>query len=172
MSQLGQSTVARPRDTACGVVQRGCCWRQSSTACHCSCRRLADTGVSGLVSRLYVWFRDADNIIYGPYSDEIIYDALAPRIRLKVVGSSNDTISLLFDALDDHSGITVMRIASELTFTNTAWEPLTNLVTRPKISPITYIQFRDAAGNLSPIYGTDGSDSSLTKKIYFPFVGR
>ncbi|MEM7342826.1 MAG: hypothetical protein AAF485_01160 [Chloroflexota bacterium] len=131
---------------------------------------LKDEGRSGTVSTVYVWFRDAVGTVYGPYSDEIIYDTQLPRTRLKIVSSNASEITLLFDVFEDYSGITHMRFASEQTFANASWELFTNLTTRPNTGAVIYVQLRDVAGNLSAVYGTDGSNSGLTEKTYLPLV--
>jgi hypothetical protein len=56
--------------------------------------------------------------------------------------------------------------------TGATWEAYAATATKASAGGVLYVQFRDYAGNLSPVYGTDGSDSSLDKRRYMPLVRR
>ena len=133
---------------------------------------LAGVGDEVPPQRLYVWFRDAGGALYGPYYDEIIYDAFAPKGKIKILSADATTQTLLLNAWDDHSGVIEMRLAEDDSMMTAVWEPYTYTTVRPQTGQVTYVQFRDFAGNLSPIYGADGSDSSLTERLYLPVVWR
>jgi hypothetical protein len=133
---------------------------------------LNDTGDVVIPKRLYVWFRDAEENLYGPYFDDIIYDALAPKGTVKILSAEATTVTLLLSAWDDNSGVAEMRFAEDSSLDLATWEPYTYTTVRPQNGPVIYVQFRDFAGNLSPIYGSDGSDSSLTERLYLPVIRR
>lgn len=129
---------------------------------------------------VYAWFRDAGSSVYGSYSDNIIYDPVAPigSVELLVAG---DGVAIWLEAADDNSGVDQMRVGEETVGTGTAWlpydgipwQPYTNTITWVLQSNVVYAQFKDRAGNLSPIYGSDGSIHWLNEHyIYLPLVLR
>ncbi|HEY85286.1 MAG TPA: hypothetical protein G4N96_09275 [Chloroflexi bacterium] len=122
--------------------------------------------------RIYAWFQDETGIEYGPYFDDIVYDPNYPRGILHItspLSASMRTLSLF--AWDDSSGISDMRLGSLASVTQSVWLPYTTTAVYTTADPVIYAQFRDRAGNPSPIYGTDGSDSS-TRYVYLPLVLR
>jgi hypothetical protein len=120
--------------------------------------------------RLYAWFRDQAGSVYGPYFDDVLYETLIPRGRVKVLGNSGSSVNILAWAWDDNSGVADMRLGLDPSLAGVGWQPYASSVSYPAGGVVVYLQFRDAAGNLSPIYGTDGSDSSLTEKAYLPLI--
>lgn len=133
---------------------------------------LDDADDAIMPKRLYVWFRDVEGNLYGPYFDDIIYDTLAPKGKVKILSAEATTVTLLLSAWDDNSGVAQMRFAEDPSLDLATWEPYTYTTVRPQNGVVIYVQFRDFAGNLSPIYGTDGSDSSLTERLYLPVMRR
>jgi len=81
---------------------------------------------------------------------------------------------LWLQAWDDNSGVSEMRVRESATMTQTAWRPYTNTVEWALSGNVVYAQFRDRAGNVSPIYGSDGSvyNPNLTHRVYLPIVLR
>ncbi len=122
--------------------------------------------------RIYAWFRDEAGTEYGPYFDDIVYDPVSPRGRVQITGSSTtSTRQLALLAWDNSSGPDAMRLGTWKSVTQSMWMPYTVTAVYTAAAPIIYAQFRDRAGNLSPIYGTDGSDSSM-QPVYLPLVLR
>ena len=133
---------------------------------------LTGTGEIASPHRLYVWYRDQAGSIYGPYYDDILYDTVIPKGRIKVLANNGSSVDLLAWAWDDNSGVVDLRLGLDPSLVGASWQPYGSSVTFPADGAVVYVQYRDAAGNPSPIYGTDGSDSSLTEKIYFPLIAR
>ncbi len=124
--------------------------------------------------RIYAWFQDERGGEYGPYFDDIIYDPNYPRGSAQITNSPTlSTRQLSLFAWDDSSGVDAMRLGTWETVTKSVGLPDTRtaVYTAAAASPVVYAQFRDRAGNLSPIYGTDGSDSSM-RYTYLPLVLR
>ncbi|RME44676.1 MAG: hypothetical protein D6796_11485, partial [Caldilineae bacterium] len=122
--------------------------------------------------RMAAWFRDAAGTVYGPYTATLLFDPHPPRGRVLRTGAQNGTATLALFGWDDSSGLEAMRVGAWGVVTRTAWQPFTVTVTHPYSGGVLYAQFRDRAGNFSPVYGTDGSDSSLTQRVYLPLVQR
>ncbi|MFQ5575641.1 MAG: hypothetical protein ACE5G8_01495 [Anaerolineae bacterium] len=122
--------------------------------------------------RIFGWFKDAAGTLYGPYFDDILLDPLPPRGRVRIAGAGETFVKLALFASDADSGLDGMRLGTWRTVTQTVWQAYTTTVTVAPAGPVLYAQFRDRAGNLSPLYGTDGSDSSLTERMYLPLIRR
>ena len=122
---------------------------------------------------VYAWFKDAQSTIYGPYQDDIVYDPIAPQGRVRITGNvashatrqlgAASVVTLSLEASDDNSRVSTMRL-SETPMENTAWQPFTSTVTWTLHSGIVYAQFRDNAGNVSAIFGSDGSEHALNSR--------
>ncbi len=122
--------------------------------------------------RIYAWFQDEAGAEYGPYFDDIIYDPNYPRGSVRITnppGTSTRQLSLF--AWDDSSGMSDMRLGLLASVTQSVWLPYTVTAVYTTTAPVIYAQFRDRAGNLSPVYGTDGSDSSM-RPVYLPLILR
>jgi photosystem II stability/assembly factor-like uncharacterized protein len=122
---------------------------------------------------VYAWFRDVGNGVYGPYSDDIIYDPIPPEGRVSLLNSPETITSTLWlEAWDDNSGVGDMRIGETLSMT-LAWQPYTEMIEWVLTGDVVYAQFRDNAGNTSLIYGSDGSvHIPNAKRVYLPIVIR
>jgi len=123
---------------------------------------------------VYAWFKDAQSAIYGPYQDDIVYDPIAPQGRVQIVGqiaqsarhtpfSATSAVTLNLEASDNSSGVASMRLGED-TLESVAWQPFTDTVTWTLHSDIVYVQFRDSAGNLSSLYGSDGREHALASR--------
>jgi hypothetical protein len=119
---------------------------------------------------VYVWFKDAQNEVYGAHSDDIIYDPVAPTGGLSVQSRDGNQATLSLDATDDNSGVAQMRVGGSEDLSGAAWEPFARSATVTLAGDVAYAQFRDHAGNPSPVYGSDGSTSE--HHIYLPLVIR
>jgi hypothetical protein len=134
--------------------------------------RIISTGDYFTPYRVYGWFRNLEGLLYGPYFDDLIYDPIPPQGWVAIADSTGLTVTLSLSAWDDNSGLGEMRLGSFSTVTQTAWQPYALSALYPAGEPVIYAQFRDRAGNLSPIYGSDGSDSSMTERVYLPLIQR
>ncbi|MEO7911315.1 MAG: hypothetical protein ABIV47_16850, partial [Roseiflexaceae bacterium] len=120
------------------------------------------------ITRLvYVRFRDADGNVSSLYLDDIILDTNAPHGHVSVAGQ--DAI-LELAATDDLSGVTDMHISAQPDFGDVSWEPFsTRRAWDFGANPTVYVQFRDAADNLSPRYTIPASGASA---VFLPLVVR
>ncbi|MBN1886358.1 MAG: peptidoglycan DD-metalloendopeptidase family protein [Thermoflexales bacterium] len=116
-------------------------------------------GLSGLC-RVYSRFRDASGAEYGPYFDDIVYDGLAPAGKIMPAGGG---VTLWLDAWDDYSGVDQMRLSGSLPITLASWQPYTSSVAWPLPAISVSVQFRDRAGNVSPVYS-----SAAIWRVYLP----
>jgi hypothetical protein len=122
---------------------------------------------------VHAWFQGTDSNIYGPYSDEIIYDSTAPEGSVMILGGGSVTVTLWLVAHDDTSGVNQMRVGEDVDLTDVAWQPFTNTLTWVLSSPVVYAQFQDWAENLSAVYGSDGSTHTPNAQhVYLPLVLR
>jgi hypothetical protein len=124
---------------------------------------------------VYAWFKDAQSALYGPYQDTIIYDPIAPQGSVQIVGTmtaqstaptplkATSIVTLNLEASDDNSGVASMRLG-ESTLENVTWQPFTSTVTETLQGDVIYAQFRDNAGNISSLFGSDGSVHALESR--------
>jgi hypothetical protein len=63
-----------------------------------------------------------------------------------------------------------MRVGGSEDLSGAGWEPFARSATVTLAGDVAYAQFRDHAGNPSPVYGSDGSTSE--HHIYLPLVIR
>jgi hypothetical protein len=137
---------------------------------------LSTTGGDVTPRTVHAWFRDAGGGVYGPYVDDIIYDPVAPWGRATVLGTQATTVALWLEAWDDNSGVTSMHIGSVPTATavlsqgdvagKVPWQPYQQTLEWAWTDDAAYVQFRDAAGNLSPMYPLPA------RKAFLPLVLR
>lgn len=120
---------------------------------------------------VYAWFRDAQDKVYGSYFDDIIYDPITPTGRISILGSEVATVTLWLEAWDDNSGVSEMRISNVPTMTLASWQPYTQTVEWVLTGDVVYAQFRDRAGNLSPVYDTGEVAPPTSNNItYLPLI--
>jgi sugar lactone lactonase YvrE len=120
------------------------------------------------ITRLvYVRFRDAEGSVSSLYLDDIILDTNAPHGHVSLAKQAG---LLELTATDDLSGIAGMRISALPNFGDASWEPFSAQHEWDfKRSPTAYVEFRDAAGNLSPSYAVSQSGNAT---IFVPLVAR
>jgi len=128
---------------------------------------------------VYVQFKDAYSTVYGTYMDDIVYDPVAPEGSVIVLGSGGvATATLWLEAYDDNSGVAEMRISDVPTMTLSSptgaltaasWQPYEQTVEWVLTGDAIYVQFRDRAGNTSPVYSS-GGDEYEPNLIYLPLV--
>ncbi len=128
---------------------------------------------------LYTQFKDEEGTLYGTYSTPIIYDPIMPQASVYIssavyISATNTTsITLALDAWDDNSGVADMRISEDGSFGDAIWQTYQETVLWALTTDVVYVQFRDRAGNWSPIYVSDGSVINQNEtKIYLPIIVR
>jgi NHL repeat len=126
--------------------------------------RYHDEEITRLV---YVRFRDTAGIVSSLYLDDIILDTDAPHGH----GSVADSGALLeLTATDNLSGVDSMRVGAQPDFGDATWEPFSaQRAWDFGANPTAYVQFRDAADNLSPRYAVAAAGSST---LFLPLVLR
>ena len=118
------------------------------------------------ITRLvYVRFRDADGTVSSLYLDDIILDINAPHGHGSVAAQGT---LLELTATDDLSGVAQMRVSAQPDFSDTNWVPFSaqqawDFGARPTV----YLQFRDAADNLSSRYTVSTAGNTT---IFLPLV--
>jgi sugar lactone lactonase YvrE len=111
------------------------------------------------ITRLvYMRFRDADGSVSSLYLDDIILDINAPHGYASV---AEQGALLELTATDDLSGVDSMRVSAQPDFSDVNWEPFgAQRIWNFGTSPTVYVQFRDAAGNLSSRYAAGQAGAS------------
>jgi hypothetical protein len=115
---------------------------------------------------VYIWFGDQWDNVYGPYFDIIIYDPIAPEGQVAILDSGTNTVTLSLEAWDDNSGVIEMRVGESPTFEGSSWQPYEEVIDWPLTTNV-YVQFRDRAGNTSPVYALKLSNQG---QIYLPVI--
>src|SRR5207244_1365477 len=105
---------------------------------------------------VYVRTRDAAGQVSVGYSDDIIYDPVAPVGTLRVTSVMATTVTTSLSAQDPQnlSGVAAMRVGLGNAFGQARWEPYQTSKVLPRNGVATddvkvYAQFRDDAGNVS-----------------------
>jgi len=102
---------------------------------------------------VYVRFKDAGGVTSSTYQDDIILDMNAPIGSVNVLSYSASAITLRTNATDTISGVGQMRIATEPIFSAVSWRTFTTSATvTPSNTGMTYVQYKDYAGNVSSTY--------------------
>lgn len=111
---------------------------------------------------LYARFRDTAGNISDVVENAFVLDSTAPTgdllITPGVVGGEALTITLSLPANDTLSGVTDMRIGTSADLTTADWQPYTTEIVWPIYLTAAdqegtiYVQYRDAAGNISAVY--------------------
>ncbi|MFL5804443.1 MAG: hypothetical protein ACJ8CR_22205 [Roseiflexaceae bacterium] len=120
------------------------------------------------ITRLvYVRFRDVDGNVSSLYLDDIILDLDPPHGEVSIAGQG---ALLELAAADDLSGVAGMRVSARPDFDGASWEPFSSSRSWDfGAGPTVYVQFRDAAGNLSPTYPASLAGTST---VFLPLVLR
>jgi hypothetical protein len=132
---------------------------------------LSPSGSQAVPRRVYAWFRDEQGLVYGPYSDEILYDGGPPRGGIVIDESDPPTVTLKLAAWDGASGLDQMRTGQDPLLAGAAWQPYTTTLPWDSGSPNAYVQYSDRAGNLSRIYSSEEGPCP-GEPIYLPLVLR
>ena len=97
---------------------------------------------------------------------------MPPTGAVSIQQRDGDQVTLSLTATDDNSGVAEMRIAAgESAILPQVWQPFAASATLTLSGDVAYVQFRDHAGNISPVYGSDGSTADQ-HHIYLPLVMR
>ena len=108
---------------------------------------------------VYVQFRDAVRTVSSPCSANITLDTSKPAGSITINGGATITnsrvVNLTLSASDTGSGVVLMRFMPPFT----SWEPYATNKTGFKLSAANgmkkvFVQFKDAAGNVSRFYST------------------
>ncbi len=118
---------------------------------------------------VYFLVEMVDGLVLGPFSDEIIYDPVAPTAQITPFGTDDQYITVEMIAMDDNSGVSDVRISASPRFDGAEWQPYEQSYFEWNSSDgNAYIQFRDRAGNVSQTYTVDfGGTHSQT---YLPII--
>jgi hypothetical protein len=134
----------------------GITWEPYSTHKDWQITRYRNDEITRLV---YVRFRDADGTVSSLYLDDIILDVNAPQGHASAAAQES---LLELSATDDLSGVDSMRVSAQPNFANTTWEPFSaQRAWDFGAHPTAYVQFRDAAGNLSSRYTVSTSGNAV-----------
>jgi murein DD-endopeptidase MepM/ murein hydrolase activator NlpD len=110
---------------------------------------------------IYVRMRDRAGNISSATASSFVVDSEPPQggmaLADRVVGPNIVTTTLYLGADDSQSGVTDVRVGELPDLSDAVWQGMTPLrswpVSTTALSTVTvYAQFRDAVGNLSPIY--------------------
>ncbi len=122
------------------------------------------------VKTVYVWYRDALGHESGPFSDTISLDSAAPAGSVSIAdgaaSTTTSTAALTLAYTGTETGLE-MRLSNSVTaLSGEAWQPFAASVASWDLGAgngvkEVFAQFRDSAGNLSPVY----SDTILFDSI-------
>ena len=129
--------------------------------------QLSSHGAYMLPRFVYAWFMDGQGNVFGPYSDGIVLDPVPPTGSITIQARNGNRISLRLQADDDNSGVADMRLSEDPQLTNGSWRPYSVTYDWTLGGEVIYVQYRDRAGNVSPVYGSDESQLRIT---YLPMV--
>ena len=110
---------------------------------------------------VYVWYRDGLGNETGPFSDTILFDSTKPSGGVTIAGgdptTTSSTVILTLSNPGSETNLQ-MRLNNDVTaLLSTSWETFSTtrngwaLISGNGVKSI-FVQFKDAAGNLSPIY--------------------
>lgn len=119
-------------------------------------------------TRVYAWFKNQDDVIMGPYNDEILFDPVAPEGYIEWAGSEMLPTDIWLYATDMGSGVEVMRWGYDEDLSTSEWTPYTNYVSADASNGVVYAQFRDYAGNMSPVYAA--YPVNYETQIFLPII--
>jgi len=109
------------------------------------------------------------------FSDSIILDAIPPEGWVALVAFPDGHSRLALPADDDYSGVAEMRLGAEADLSGAAWQLYQPSYELPEEMlsagagpPTLYVQYRDRAGNESPVYDSGGV--LLTPRAFLPVL--
>lgn len=119
---------------------------------------------------VYVRYRDANGVIHGNFTDDIIYDPNLPTGDVSIANVSAGNVLLNLNLQDDLSGVSQVMIATSDNLANAQWETYSTFKTvAAQPGDVIYVYYRDAAGNES-LYPFEIQVPGGANKIYLPLV--
>jgi len=124
---------------------------------------------------VYVRVRGNSTTPSSPYSDDIIFDPVAPvgRVSIQSISATSVEVTLEANDPDNLSGVAQMRVALQNNFDQAGWEPFSTTKTLdiPNVEPklIVFAKFKDGAGNETGILSTS---ANRTVDIYLPRIDK
>jgi hypothetical protein len=118
---------------------------------------------------IYVQYRDADEVESPVFSSSIVLDTAPPiGTSVEINGGATHTnnadgiVTLRFTAMDETSGVRDLRVSNDGVFDTEPWQPFVDALTWTLAEPTVdglktvWVQFRDHAGNETPLPATAG----------------
>ena len=97
---------------------------------------------------VYVRYRDANGVIHGNFTDDVIYDPNLPEGTVSLTEVSTNTATVYINLQDDLSGVSSMMVTTNTNLPSAQWEPYTPWKTITAYSGETvFVYYSDAAGN-------------------------
>ena len=119
---------------------------------------------------VYVRYKDLGGNVSSNYQDDIILDVTPPVGSISVATSTvTSTVTLHLNASDDVSGVGAMRLSDSQSFSGATWQAYSTTVVWPVTGEAVYVQYRDNAGNVSPVYSASLPGEH---RVYLPVVMR
>lgn len=127
---------------------------------------------------VYVRFRDAAGNVSAAFHDDVILDRTPPvgtvtileSADLAAVQQGGDRVTVKLAASDNLSGVRSMRLSHEPRFVGTIWQDYATTTSwTTNGGARVYVQFRDRAGNVSPVYS---AAVGPFLKVYLPALTR
>lgn len=109
---------------------------------------------------IYVRWLDASNNVLDQQTDDIILDTTPPVGRIRIVGQSGSTVSIMLNAIDDISGVDTFQLSPSGDFSGSVPQVFTpdaanNMTASFALDSSGTVcgRFTDRAGNVSTPYG-------------------
>jgi uncharacterized repeat protein (TIGR01451 family) len=102
---------------------------------------------------VYVWFRDGGGNVTGPFADDILLVQSPPTGAASIAARHTASVaSVSLNAAANVVPVTEMRLSGDPGFAGASFQPFfTSATVNPAGSDKVYVQFRDAAGNVSTL---------------------
>jgi uncharacterized protein YkwD len=101
---------------------------------------------------VYAWYADSNGCRSPMFSVEVALDQEAPEGGALAMDAGKNVHRVLIYAEDGLSGVAEMRIGEGGNLDAVGWSPFAREARVEGLDDLMYIQFRDAAGNVSPVY--------------------
>jgi hypothetical protein len=122
---------------------------------------------------VYVRYKDLGGNVSATSQDDIILDVTPPvgsiSVATPTVTSTLVIVTLHLNASDDVSGVGAMRLSDSQSFSGATWQAYSTTAVWPVTGEAVYVQYRDNAGNVSPVYSATLPGEH---RVYLPVVVR